>query len=314
MKSDFVMLGNLIGRNIKIFLKDKASVFFSLLAPLIALMIYVFFLGDVQMDNVRQAMQGAPVDEKYLRAFVDGWLFAGLMGVSCITVSFSANSVAVQDKARGTISDLLISPVKSTVIQLSYLIYNVVVTLTICLIVLTVALVYIACNGWYLSVGGTFAILGNTVFSVLSAATVCVLIGSFVKSEAALGGMTGIISAAIGFLVGAYFPLAMLPKWIQYVVLFLPGTYSTGIFRTLFMGGALDKIGGVVPQAEDALREAFSMKIDFFGIEIGADKMALILFAFTVFFGAIYVIARVVADKTAYLQRRSADAKKGKTA
>ena len=36
-------------RGLKIFLKDRASVFFSLLAPLIILLLYVLFLGDVQI-------------------------------------------------------------------------------------------------------------------------------------------------------------------------------------------------------------------------------------------------------------------------
>ena len=35
-------------RNLKIFLKDKANVFFSLLAPLIVLALYVLFLGRLQ--------------------------------------------------------------------------------------------------------------------------------------------------------------------------------------------------------------------------------------------------------------------------
>ena len=40
-------------RNIKIFLKDRAAVFFSLLAPLIVLMLYILFLGDIQVSSVK---------------------------------------------------------------------------------------------------------------------------------------------------------------------------------------------------------------------------------------------------------------------
>ena len=53
MKSDFYALAGLTKRGIKIFLKDKAGVFFSLLAPLIVLMLYVIFLGDVQLDSLK---------------------------------------------------------------------------------------------------------------------------------------------------------------------------------------------------------------------------------------------------------------------
>ena len=38
---------SLARRNLKVFLKDKANVFFSLLAPLIVLALYALFLGRV---------------------------------------------------------------------------------------------------------------------------------------------------------------------------------------------------------------------------------------------------------------------------
>ena len=54
MAEKFILHGNafyrLTVRNLKLFLKDKMQVFFSLLAPLIVLFLYVAFLGDVQMD------------------------------------------------------------------------------------------------------------------------------------------------------------------------------------------------------------------------------------------------------------------------
>ena len=44
-------------RNLKIFLKDKAIVFFSLLAPLIVLVLYVLFLGRIQEDGLLAALE-----------------------------------------------------------------------------------------------------------------------------------------------------------------------------------------------------------------------------------------------------------------
>ena len=44
-------------RNLKIFLKDKANVFFSLLAPLIVLVLYVLFLGRIQEDGLLAALE-----------------------------------------------------------------------------------------------------------------------------------------------------------------------------------------------------------------------------------------------------------------
>ena len=59
-KNDFSVASGLALRGIKIFLSDKMSVFFSLLAPIIILMLYVLFLGDIQYDSLKSAMEGLP--------------------------------------------------------------------------------------------------------------------------------------------------------------------------------------------------------------------------------------------------------------
>ena len=46
-------LGQIVKRCLKMFFKDGMSVFFSLLAPLIVFLLYVLFLGDIQVDSGR---------------------------------------------------------------------------------------------------------------------------------------------------------------------------------------------------------------------------------------------------------------------
>ena len=147
-KDGAVTLSKLVERSLKIFLKDKVGVFFSLLAPLIVLVLYVLFLGDIQMDGIKSAFEGAPIDEKLLRNFVDSWMLAGVVSVACITVSFSAQGIMIQDKEKGVLSDMLASPVSRGLIETGYLISNFVVTLCIRLIVLAVAFIYLAITGW----------------------------------------------------------------------------------------------------------------------------------------------------------------------
>ena len=84
-------LSRLVRRNLKLFLKDKAAVFFSLLAPMIVLLLFLLFLGDMQVDTVAGFLDAAGVayTDKTVHAFVDSWMFAGVMGVACITASWS---------------------------------------------------------------------------------------------------------------------------------------------------------------------------------------------------------------------------------
>ena len=109
-------------RNLKIFLKDKANVFFSLLAPLIVLALYVLFLGRIQEDGLLSALEGMGVTggTAEISAFCDSWMLAGSMSCACITVPLCACGTMIQDKTRGICADLLISPVSKWVTPAAY--------------------------------------------------------------------------------------------------------------------------------------------------------------------------------------------------
>lgn len=293
MKKDLISLGLLVRRGVKVFLKDKMNVFFSLLAPLIIFLLYVLFLGDLQIDSLKQAFQGMEVDEKALNAFVDGWMLAGVMAVSTITVSFSANSLMVQDRERGLVDDFVASPVKGGAVNAFYFVYNFLVTTAICFVLLAISLVYLALSGWYLTAADVLGIIGATLFSAAASTLLSVLICGFIRSEAALGGLVGIMSAAIGFLCGAYMPLTIFPKAVQYFALILPGTYSAGIFRNLFMNGALEKLAENAPVISQTLKDTYSLNIDFFGLSLGTAEMAIVLAAFVI----VLLIVNILVKK-----------------
>ena len=295
MKDNLITLARLTQRGLKIFLKDRMGVFFALLAPLIVLLLYVLFLGDIQVDTVKNAFQGFPVDDKLVGNFVDAWMLAGVMSVACITVSFSAQTIMVSDRENNTLSDMLASPVPRSLVSVGYLVANIAVTLVICLIVECVAFVYMAASGWTLSVGDTFLIVAHTVLSVISSSTLSTLICSGIKTASQHGAFVGILSAVIGFLVGAYMPLSVFPKGVQYITLFIPGTYSAGVYRNLFMRGALADIEEVFPAGAAGLRDSFSMDIDFFGTKIGVDTQAWILCGFVALTFLVWLTVEIVA-------------------
>ena len=212
IKDNIITLARLTQRGLKIFLKDRMGVFLALLAPLIVLLLYVLFLGDIQVDTVKNAFQGFPVDDKLVGNFVDAWMLAGVMSVACITVSFSAQTIMVSDRENNTLSDMLASPVPRSLVSVGYLVANIAITLVICLIVECVTFVYMAASGWTLSVGDTFLIVAHTVLSVISSSTLSTLICSGIKTASQHGAFVGILSAVIGFLVGAYMPLSVFPN------------------------------------------------------------------------------------------------------
>ena len=294
IKDISVMLGMLIKRSLNIFLKDKMSVFFSLLAPLLVLALYVLFLADIQVDAVKSNFENVPIDDKLIKNFVDAWMLAGVISVACITVSFSAQNIMIADKERGVLADILSSPIPRGLIGVAYLISNIIISLCLCYIVLAISFVYMAISGWTLSVSDVFLLLALTLVSVVSAGTLSTLICFAVKTNAQHGAFVGITSAVIGFLIGAYMPLSMFPKAVQYITLFVPGTYSAALFRNLFMDGALEKIADIAPIADNELRKAFSMELDFFGTTIGANIQLAIFIAFTVLTFGIWLVIEII--------------------
>lgn len=294
IKDISVMLGMLIKRSLNIFLKDKMSVFFSLLAPLLVLALYVLFLADIQVDAVKSNFENVPIDDKLIKNFVDSWMLAGVIAVACITVSFSAQNIMIADKERGVLVDILSSPIPRGLIGVAYLISNIIISLCLCYIVLAISFVYMAISGWTLSVSDVFLLLALTLVSVVSAGTLSTLICFAVKTNAQHGAFVGITSAVIGFLIGAYMPLSMFPKAVQYITLFVPGTYSAALFRNLFMDGALEKIADIAPIADNELRKAFSMELDFFGTTIGANIQLAIFIAFTVLTFGIWLVIEII--------------------
>lgn len=300
IKDNAAVVSGLVERSLKIFLKDKASVFFSLLAPLIVLGLYLLFLGDIQMDGIKAAFEGAPIDDKLLKSFVDSWMLAGVVSVACVTVSFSVQGITVQDREKGVLNDMLASPISRGIIDLSYLISNFVVTLCICLIVLAVAFVYVAITGWTLSFVDAVLLIALTVMSVLSASVISTLVGLAFRTSSQHSAFVGIISAVIGFVMGSFMPLSAFPKGVQYVTLFVPATYSAALYRNLFMRGALEKIDAALPGAGDGLKGSFSMELDFFGKTIGADMQAVIFAAFIALTLAAWIaiaVAKAVKGK-----------------
>lgn len=294
MKNNCLALYMLVKRNVKLFLKDKMTVFFSLLAPIIILILYILFLGNIQADTVHGIIEefGQNIDDKLIMGFINNWMIAGVMGVSCITVAFNACTIMVRDRERGTVNDVLAAPVKRSVIYLSYIISCFVITFVICFMVLLFSMIYLACTGgMMMSFKDFMAIFGVTILSIICSSVFAVLFSSFIKTEAALGSICGILSAAIGFLTGAYMPLSVFPETIQYLVCFIPGTYSAGLFRNYFLHGPMNILLEQLP--EDLVRQLmgnYSVEMKFFGNTISAGWMVLALVVSIVLFASILAI------------------------
>ena len=283
----------LIKRNIKLFFKDKGMFFTSLITPAILLVLYATFLGNVYRDSFEMNLPDTfKLSEKLMKGLVGGQLISSILAVSCVTVAFCSNFLMVQDKANGSIKDLRISPIRSSILSLSYYVATLISTLLICFIATGICLVYIASVGWYLSVIDVLFLLLDVVLLVLFGTALSSIINFFLSSQGQISAVGTIISAGYGFICGAYMPISSFSEGLQKVLSFLPGTYGTALVRTHSMQGALAEMQnqGIPAEVIESIKDSLDCNLYFFEEQVAMPTMYLILGGTVAVLIAVYVL------------------------
>ncbi len=274
------VLSILIKRNIKLFFKDKGMFFTALVTPAILLVLYSTFLGKIYHDTFISSLPtGVTVAEGLLDGLVGGQLMSSILAVSCVTVAFSANFLMVQDKVSGAIKDLKMSPVRSSVLSISYYIATLVSTLLICFAATGVCLGYIAYVGWYMSVRDVLLLFLDVFILSLFGTALSSLINMFLSTQGQMSAVGSIISAGYGFICGAYMPIATFSKGLQRVLMFLPGSYGTSLIRNHSLRGALAELqnNGTPIEAINGIKDSLDCNVYFFENRVSIPTMYIIL-------------------------------------
>ncbi|MDE7464094.1 MAG: ABC transporter permease, partial [Clostridiales bacterium] len=289
-------------RNIKLFFKDKGTFITSLISPLVLLVLYILFLDGVLKDSmtaVLDEMGGLKLAAGTMNGFVASFEVSSLIAVSGVTVAFIANMAMVDDRITGARNDLMIAPVKKSVLTLGYYFATAIVTLIICFAALAAGLIYIAASGWAMSAGDCFLAILDTVLCVLFGTALSSIVCFFLKSRGAISAVSTIVSFIYGFICGAYYPISQFAPSMQNIVMCLPGTYCTGLLRTHFMSGYLDKFiaGGLIPEQASGLFESMDGKLNFFGGEVPTWAMYLVVLGAIVALVGIFVLNNLIHVK-----------------
>lgn len=283
----------LVKRNIKLFFKDKGMFFTSLITPLILLVLYVTFLGNVYRDNFTSLLPDTlQLSSGLIDGLVGGQLVSSILAVSCVTVAFCSNFLMVQDKVSGAIKDFRIAPIKSSVLSLSYYMETLLSTLIICLIAMGFCLAYLAVVGWYLSFADVCFLFLDIVLLVLFGTALSSIINFFLSTQGQISAVSTIISAGYGFICGAYMPIYSFGETLQKIISFLPGTYGTSLIRNHTMQGVLAemKAQGIPEAGMKELRDLLDCNLYFFGHQVDLPAMYLIVGIAVVVLIMLYVL------------------------
>ena len=213
-------------RNLLVFFRDKAAVFYSLLASLIIIGLYALFLGN-NMASYMDTMPNA-------RQLVDRWLVAGLVSITSITAAMGAFGVMVDDKAKRIIKDFYTSPIRRWKLIGGYILGAYVIGLILSLITLAVAQVYIVAQG------GTLMTLWEYVKTLLTLllgafcnTSMVFFFAYFFSTESAFGTASTLLGTLIGFVTGIYIPIGVLPDSVQWVIKLFPTSHVVVLLRQI---------------------------------------------------------------------------------
>ncbi len=294
-------------RNLLVFFKDRQSVLFSLLTSIIVLALYLLFLKGTFVDAMNSVTGAYPglsdmVTADDINMFANLVLLTGIIGSAMITVPYNCLTTVVSDRERKIDYDILSTPIKRRQIILSYFTAAALSSMILTGIILTTGLFLINLQGdLHMGASDIAKAYGTVALGSVSATAFFMIPVLFFKSTSASGAFFGILSAASGFVIGAYIPISQFSGSVQTVCNLFPASHITIMMRNIFMNGILkavdDKLAGIDSgMFVKTIKELFSFKAGFFGRDLGMLPMftyvlaalAICLFIQTAVFAKTY--------------------------
>jgi multidrug/hemolysin transport system permease protein len=277
---------DIMARNLRLFFRDRLNVFFSLLAAMIVFLLYTLFLGNLQTTSISAALPQA--SEADVRAFVDSWMFAGIVALTAMTTSLGALGVFVDDAASGRFRDFLVSPLRRWQLVLGYLLSTVVIALIMTTLVLVVSLGYLFfVDGVAIGIPEIARTLGWITLACVAFAALWALIASFLRSTGAFAALSTIVGTVIGFLAGAFIAVGLFPEGVRNVVNALPFAQSAMLLRREFTAETLSTLVGGRQEAIDALRTYYGVTSFIGDWEVSVPFVLATLVVLTIAFTAL---------------------------
>lgn len=283
----------LIRRNVKLYFKDKGLFFVSLITPVILLVLFATFLANVYKVSFVSALPvGMALKDALINAMVGGQLVSSLLAVSCVTVAFCSNSLMVQDKLSGARRDLLVTPVRRSVLSVSYFAACTLSTLIVNFAAMGLCFAYLAITGWYLAAADVCLLALDVLLLTLFGVALSSCIHFFLNTQGQVSAVGTMVSAGYGFLCGAYMPINSFSAGLQRAMSFLPGTYGTALLRNHALAGAFREMRAVGFPAEivESIRDSIDCNLYFFGEKVSIGTMYLVLCGTIAVLSALYIL------------------------
>ena len=297
----------LIKRNLLLFFKDWQSILFSLLTSIIVLVLYLLFLKGTFVSAMQSAMEQYPglvsmIAEKDIDMFANLLLLTGILGSAMISVPFSCITTLVRDRASKVDYDILATPLKRGQIIFAYFVSAVLTSTLLTSIILAVGLIGIRMQGnMYLNASQVIKAFSIVALGSISASAIFMIVVLFFKSVSACEAFFGILSAASGFMIGAYIPISQFSDGVQTVCNLFPASQITIILRNILLNGLLEHINTSLAGTDQgmfvlSLKEYFTFQAKLFNGYLDMNKMLEYILGVILF----CIVAQIVIYSVSY--------------
>ena len=287
-----VTIGILIRRNLRVFWRDRLTVFFTVLGPLIVFVLFGVFLRKQTAQLIQRGVPGASNADAY--GMCDAWVFASVVSLSCFTGSLGMLMAFVDDRTTGRFSDYLVTPVKRSQLATSYVISTLTVSFAISTIFLAFSQVWALgfsdamMNVTQILQGLAAIFLACFIYSAMN-----MLIVTFLGSQGAMGGYSITMGTAMGFVAYCFVTPQGLAAWVNNSLAMLPFAETASLIRHPMMRPATDRIisplatQDLQDQARDALMNNLGVTLTVDGHELSIWLIVTILVVLALIFAVL---------------------------
>ena len=256
-------------RNIKIFVRNRVQLAFTIIMPFFFLFVFSSIFKNENIEN--------PVN----------YMLAGIVITTVFQTSLTIATSTIEDIVSGFMKEVLVSPVKRIQIAAGQLLSAATIATLQGIIILIIGyFIGLKFTSWVTPI----AVIGVMIMVGLVFSGLGLYIAALVKNSQTFQVVITAITMPLTFLCGAYIPLSMLPKVLQYVAYLNPMTYTTAFFRTII----LEKTSLTTDQL---IAEQLAFKIGSFVITPPISMAIVIVFGLIFLLLSTYVFSRVDFSK-----------------
>lgn len=230
----------LISRNRKVYTRDRLAFFMSFLSVIILILVYQVFLGQIQIDAIKEALGSDTASSDTIK-MVNYWLISGLTTIVSMTSTLGAFGVMVSDKEKKLSEDFKV--------ELSYaifaILFGIILTMFSCVFAIGIF------NGFSslldYSAMDYLKIFGIVSLSTVLSATMVLPVLAFIRTSSAFTTLSSIVGTFIGFISGVYLSIGSVGETLQQVMTWFPMTQVNALLKQVLMKDSIAQVFDSAP-------------------------------------------------------------------